>query len=67
MEARKGNKVYQVDKASAGYYSAQGYDIYDGGKLVQHAAGKSVPVAEYEKVKAELDALKRKGRKTEEA
>ena len=59
MEARKANKVYQVDEQSAKAYQAQGYDIYDDGKLVEHAKGKTVPVAEYEKVKAELEAMKR--------
>lgn len=59
MEARKGNKVYQVDEQSAKAYQAQGYDIYDGGRLVQHAKGKTVPIAEHEKVKAELAEAKR--------
>ena len=59
MEARRGNKVYQVDEQTAAIYQAQGYDIYDGGKLVQHAKGKTVPIAEHEKVKAELETVKR--------
>lgn len=58
MEARKANKVYQIDKLQVDEYAAAGYDIYDGKKLVKHAVGKSVPIAEYEKVKAELEALK---------
>lgn len=59
MEARKLNKVYQIEKAQADVYAAQGYDVYDGSKLVKRGAGKTVPMAEYEKVKAELDKLKR--------
>lgn len=59
MEARKGNKVYQVDDLTAAQYQAQGYDIYDGGKLVQHAKGKTVPIAEHEKVLAEVEKLKK--------
>ena len=59
MEARKGNKVYQVDEQSAALYQAQGYDIYDGGKLVQHAKGKTVPIAEHEKVVKELEEAKK--------
>lgn len=60
MEARKLNKVYDIDKSQADAYAAQGYDIYDGKKLVKHGAGKTVPLAEYEKVKAELERLKAK-------
>ena len=67
MEARKGNKVYQVDEQSAKAYQAHGYDIYDGGKLVQHAAGKTVPIAEHEKVKAELEEAKKPRRTAKEA
>ena len=59
MEARKLNKVYQIDRQQADAYAAQGYDIYDGSKLVKHAKGKSVPIAEYEKVVAELEKLKK--------
>ena len=67
MEARKGNKVYQVDELAAARYQAQGYDIYDGGKLVQHAKGKTVPIAEHEKALEEVRTLKRRQAKTEKA
>lgn len=66
MEARKGNKVYQVDEQSAKAYRAQGYDIYDGGKLVQHAAGKTVPIAEHEKVLDEVKRLRKPRAKAQE-
>ena len=59
MEARKANKVYQIDKAQADEYAAAGYDIYEGGKLKHHAVGKTVPIADYEALKAELEALKK--------
>ncbi len=58
MEARKDNKVYQVDKTEADAYAAAGYDIYDKGKLVKHAAGKTVPIAQYEALEAEVKKLK---------
>lgn len=59
MEARKGNKVYSIDKREADAFAANGYDIYEGGKLVKHAVGKTVPIEEYERVAAELEALKK--------
>ena len=59
MEARKANKVYRIDDRQADEYAAAGYDVYDGGKLVKHAKGKTVPIAEYEKVVAELERLKK--------
>lgn len=60
MEARKGNKLYQIDKTQADAYAAQGYDIFDGKKLVKHGAGKSVSIEAYEKVLAENEELKAK-------
>lgn len=66
MEARKANKVYQIDKLQADAYAAQGYDIYDGAKLVKHAAGKTVPIAEYERLQAELASAKRSRAKAAE-
>lgn len=59
MEARKGNKVYSIDKREADAFAANGYDIYEGGKLVKHAVGKTVPIEEHERVVAELEALKK--------
>ena len=59
MQARKGNKVYQIDETQAKQYANQGFDIYEGKKLVKHATGKSVPIEEYERVCAELEALKK--------
>ena len=58
LQARKGNKVYTIDERETDGYAAQGYDIYEGDKLVKHAIGKTVPIDEYEKDKAELEALK---------
>ena len=58
MEARKLNKVYQIDKSQADVYAAQGYDVYEGEKLVKSGAGKTVPFSEYEKAKAELKKVK---------
>lgn len=72
MEARKENKVYQIDPREADYYAAQGYDLYDGLKLVKHAANKSVPIEIYEQALAEIERLEKdlakakKAKKTEE-
>ena len=58
MEARKLNKVYQIDKSQADVYVAQGYDLYEGEKLVKRGAGRPVPLSELEKVTAELKKAK---------
>ncbi len=62
MEARKLNKVYQIDKSEAERYAAMGYEVYDGKKLVRHAKGASVPIEEHEAVKAELETAKARAR-----
>jgi hypothetical protein len=66
VEARKLNKVYQIDAREAQAWADDGYDIYDHGKLKLHAAGKSVPLADHEKaleenrkLKAEIAKLKK--------
>lgn len=58
MEARKGNKVYQVDEREATEYANRGFDIFEDGILVQHAKGKTVPIAEYEKLQEENRELR---------
>lgn len=58
MEARKLNKVYQIDPREAKEWAAEGYDVYDNGKLKLHAAGKTVPMADHEKALAENRKLK---------
>lgn len=61
MKAKKDNKVYEVDKISKDRYVKDGYDIYDDdGKLIESARNKTVPYAEYEKIKKELEELKKK-------
>lgn len=60
-EARKANKVYEIDKPQIDEYAASGYDIFDAkGKLVKHAAGKTVPYAKYEELLEENKKLKAK-------
>lgn len=56
MYAVKANRQYTVEKVQAAAYQAQGYDILDdGGKLLQHGAGKTFPATEYERVCRERD------------
>lgn len=63
-EARKANKVYEIEKQEVDQYAASGYDIFDAkGKLYKHAAGKTVPYAEYEKLLAEVKKLKEQAKK----
>ena len=59
MQAVKGNKVYDIEKAEADQYAAEGYDIWDGTKLVKHALNKTVPYSKYEKALADIDKLKK--------
>lgn len=59
LQARKSNKVYTVDEKQADAYAAAGYDIYDGNKLVKHAVGKTVPIAEHEKALVRIAELEK--------
>lgn len=64
MKAKKDNKVYEVDKTTKNRYVKDGYDIYDDeGKLIESAKNKTVPYEEYEKIKKELEELKKKALK----
>ena len=66
MKAKKENKIYEVDKITMDRYIKEGYDIYDDeGKLIKNAKNKTVSYEEYEKVKKELEELKKA--KTKEA
>lgn len=59
MLAIKDNKVYRIDKNSKEKYLAQGFDIFDdNGKIVEYSPSATVSRAEYNKVLAELNALK---------
>lgn len=57
MEARKGNKVYQVDEREAEAYRSQGFDLYKGGKLFKHAIGKTVSIEQYEEALKRIEQL----------
>ena len=60
MKAKKENKIYEVDKITMDRYIKEGYDIYDDeGKLIKNAKNKTVSYEEYEKVKKELEELKK--------
>lgn len=61
MKAKKDNKVYEVDKITKDRYVKDGYDIYDDdGKLIESARNKTVSYEEYEKIRKELEDLKKK-------
>lgn len=60
MLAIKDNKVYRVDENSKSSYLAQGFDICDdNGKVVEYSPSGTVSRADYNRVLAELEALKR--------
>ena len=58
MKAVKGNKEYNIDESAKEAYRQQGFDIYENGVLVEYGAGKTVSLAEYERVKQAADKLK---------
>ena len=59
MIAEKGNKVYTIDESMKARYETDGFDIKDdSGKLISTGKGKMVSYEEYQKVAAELEALK---------
>lgn len=73
LEARKENKVYQINDAQKERYLKEGFDIYNGDKVVAHTPLKKIAYGEHlaivaekdeeiKKLKAEIKALK----KTEE-
>lgn len=59
LQAVKANKVYDVTEEQAESYAANGYDIWEGGRIVRHAVGKTVPWPKYEEALEELDAIKK--------
>lgn len=67
MKAIKDNRVYTIDETQRKSYASQGFDIIgDDGNVIEHAAGKTVPYAEYaallsenEQLKAEITTLKK--------
>ena len=66
MKAVKDNCEYTITTESeAAAYQARGFDIFDDdGKIKQYGAGKTVPWADYEKLKAENEELKNKVKKS---
>lgn len=59
MLAVKDNKVYRIDENSKETYLAQGFNICDNsGKVVEYSPSATVSRADYDKVLAELNALK---------
>lgn len=68
MRAVKDNKEYTVvSDEQRKAYTAIGYDIYDNdGKLLERGAGKTVSAAEYDALKAELEALRKEKAEPEE-
>ena len=60
MKAVKENKVYTIDETQRKAYAAQGFDITDeNGRIIEYAAGKTVPYAQYATVLEENNRLKK--------
>ncbi|EGL82100.1 hypothetical protein CathTA2_2463 [Caldalkalibacillus thermarum TA2.A1] len=71
-KVRRDNRILTVSETEVNKYLQQGYDqIDDKGKVIKRATGgRTVPIAEYnrvleenEKLKAELEELKKKEKK----
>lgn len=59
MKAVKNNRVYTITEQQRKTYAAQGFDIVDdSGDIIEHAAGKTVPYAQYAELLAENEQLK---------
>ena len=59
MKAVKENKVYTIDETQRKAYAAQGFDITDdSGRIIEYAAGKTVPYAKYAALLEENNRLK---------
>ena len=59
MKAVKENKVYTIDETQRKAYASQGFDILDdSGRIIEYAAGKTVPYAKYAAVLDENRRLK---------
>ena len=60
MKAVKENKVYTIDETQRKAYASQGFDILDdSGKIIEYAAGKTVPYAQYAALLEENNRLKK--------
>ena len=69
LKAVKGNKTYTISEVEKKDYLSQGFDVYDGDKVVQYADTKVIKYndhveiveklkTENETLKAEIEALK---------
>lgn len=56
LEARKENKVYQIDETQKDRYLKEGFDIYEDGKINEYTPLKKIPYSEHLKVVKELKA-----------
>lgn len=59
LTAKKLNKEITIEEEEKDNYLAQGFDVYDGAKLIGYGAGKTVPYAKYHAVMEELQSLKK--------
>ncbi len=60
MKAVKENKVYTITEQQRKAYVTQGFDITDDrGRIIEYAAGKTVPYAQYAALLEENNRLKK--------
>lgn len=62
LKAIKGNKIYTISEVEKKTYLEQGFDVYEGDKVIEHSPLKTIKFNEHVKItealKAELEALK---------
>lgn len=56
LKAVKGNKVYTISETEKKTYLEQGFDVYDGDKLIEHSPLKTIKFNEHVKITEELKA-----------
>ena len=67
MQAVKDNRVYTITEADVEPFRKEGYDIFDGGKLVAYGVGKKVPYEKYASLMADYEKMiKENARLTDE-
>lgn len=54
LEARKENKVYKINESQKTRYLNEGFDIYNGGKIIEHTPKKLIKYSDHIKAMDEL-------------
>ncbi len=58
LKAIKANQVFDIQENEKAFYLRSGYDIYEDENVIEYATTKTVPYAEFVKLKEEYEKLK---------